>query len=63
MGICDRNGATAEWNKWQQKINRRKDKKQKTETHQMHFVKEWKKRKIREFSDVIVVSDVKNLLY
>jgi len=24
------------------KINRRKDKKQKTETHQMHFGKEWK---------------------
>ena len=40
---CDRNGATAEWNKWQQKINRRKNKKQKTETHQMHFGKEWKK--------------------
>jgi len=40
---CDRNSVTAEWNTWQQKINRRKDKKQKTETHQMHFEKEWEK--------------------
>jgi len=37
---CDRNGATAERNTWQQKINRRTNKKQKTETHQMHFEKE-----------------------